>query len=324
MNSELRLDSVAKFYGDVLGVNGVSVAIEPGITGLVGPNGAGKSTLMNLIAGLLRPSRGSISVLGMTVDDRAFYRRIGYCTQYDAFPPGMTGREFVVGLLRVHGFDRRQALQLAAAALQRVGLGDAARRRIDVYSKGMRQALKLAQAICHGPRVLILDEPLNGLDPQARAEAVELFREFARQGAHVLISSHILHELDAVSDRVVFLDGGYVVAEGEVASIRGALATETTPHRRAHPTQVTIRCARGAHLAARLFADQHIVEARLHDDGGGLLVGTRDADAFFLALGKLAGDPGVQLDAVAPADESVEAVYEYLFDGAGRGAGWGP
>ncbi len=321
MNGELRLDNVSKFYGDVLGVNGVSVAIEPGITGLVGPNGAGKSTLMNLIAGLMRPSGGSISVLGMTVDDPAFYRCIGYCTQYDAFPPGMTAWEFVVGLLRVHGFDRRQALERAAAALHRVGLRDAARRRIDVYSKGMRQALKLAQAICHGPRALILDEPLNGLDPQARAEAIELFREFASQGAHVLISSHILHELDAVSDRVVFLDGGYVVAEGEVASIRGALATETTPHRTARPTQVTIRCARAAHLAERLFAGQHIVEARLHDDGGGLLVGTRDADAFFLALGELACDPGVQLEAVAPADESVEAVYEYLIDGAGRGRG---
>ena len=320
MNCELRLDNVSKFYGDVLGVNGVSVAIEPGITGLVGPNGAGKSTLMNLIAGLLRPSRGSISVFGMAVDDRdAFYRCIGYCTQYDAFPPGMTGREFVVGLLRVHGFDRRQAAELAAAALHRVGLRDAARRRIDVYSKGMRQALKLAQAICHGPRALILDEPLNGLDPQARAEAIELFREFARQGALVLISSHILHELDAISDRVVFLDGGYVVAEGEVAGIRGALATDATAHRVAHPIQVTIRCGRAAYLAARLFADRHIVEARLHDDGGGLRVGTRDADAFFLALGELACDPGVQLEAVAPADESVEAVYEYLIDGAGAG-----
>ena len=318
----IRLDNVSKFYGEVLGVNRVSLAFEPGITGLVGPNGAGKSTLMNLVAGLTRPSRGTITVLGASADDpQTFYRRLGYCTQYDAFPPALTGRALVTAFLRMHGFDRQSAGEMAARALHRLGLDAAAERPVEAYSKGMRQALKLAQAISHGPAVLILDEPLNGLDPQVRVEAIELFRDFAARGAHVLVSSHILHELDAISDRVVFLDAGYVRAEGEVASIRSELARAATPDSvPRHPIGVTIRCDRAAHVAAALFGLDRIVEARLHDDGGGLLARTRDADAFYLALGKMVCEEGVRIDAVAPADESVAAVYDVLIDGAGGGA----
>ena len=242
---DIRLEGVSKFYGEVMGVNRVSVVFEPGITGVVGPNGAGKSTLMSLIAGLVRPSRGTISVPGASVDDPArFYRTVGYCTQYDAFPAGMSGRQFMRATLRLYGHTARQAAERAAAALERVGLRAAADRRIDVYSKGMRQALKLAHAVCHDPQVLLLDEPLNGLDPQARAEAQALFREFAARGAHVLVSSHILHEVDAVSDRVVFLDGGTVVSDGVAAGE----ATAKSPR----PTRVSIRCDRAAYVAARL------------------------------------------------------------------------
>ncbi|MCY3812554.1 MAG: ABC transporter ATP-binding protein [Gammaproteobacteria bacterium] len=318
MNAEIRLDDVSKFYGEVMGVNGITATLEPGVTGLVGPNGAGKSTLMSLIAGLVRPSRGRIDVLGRSAEHpRLFAGDVGYCAQYDAFPPGISARQFMAGSLRLYGYTAREAEEGATIALERVGLGDAADRRIDVYSKGMRQALKVARAIGHGPRVLLLDEPLNGLDPQARAEATALFRAFADDGAHVLISSHILHEVDAVSDRVVFLDGGYLVASGNVAEIRdeapmdAALAADAA-HGQTRPARVSIRCDRGAHVASRLFALDAATEVRLHDDGGGLSVRTSDADAFFLTLGQLVCSDGVRIEGVTPVDASVEAVYADL------------
>ena len=318
MNAAIRLEDVSKFYGEVMGVNGITTTLEPGVTGLVGPNGAGKSTLMNLIAGLVRPSRGHIEVLGRSVEKaRLFARDLGYCAQYDAFPPGISGRQFMVGSLRLYGYAATEAEEGATIALDRVGLGAAADRRIDVYSKGMRQALKVARAIGHGPRVLLLDEPLNGLDPQARAEAIALFRAFADDGAQVLISSHILHEVDAVSDRVVFLDGGYLVASGDVAEIRDGAGTGVASGADAAQGQirqarVSIRCDRVAHVASRLFALDAAVEVRLHDDGAGLSVRTADADAFFQRLGELVCLDDVRIEGVTPVDASVEAIYADL------------
>ena len=187
-------DNVSKFYGEILGVNRVNLQIAPGITSLVGPNGAGKSTLMNLMTGLLRPTRGSINVLGIPTDKpEQLFRKVGYCTQFDSFPRGMTGREFINSFLLVHGFDNKRANELSQVALERVNLVDAADRKVAGYSKGMRQRIRLAQSIAHEPVVLILDEPLNGFDPMVRAETIALFRKLAAEGLHLIISSHILH-----------------------------------------------------------------------------------------------------------------------------------
>lgn len=310
-DGSIRFEGVSRFYGDVLGVNRVDLELEPGIIGLVGPNGAGKSTLMNLITGLVRPSRGRVMVRGVVPGDtETFYRRIGYCTQYDGFPLGMTGRRLLVSLLRVHGFEPETANELANVALDRVGMTAAADRPVDAYSKGMRQRIKLAQAICHAPQVLVLDEPLNGLDPQARAEVTEILRERGAAGAHVLISSHILHEVDAVSDRVVFLDNGYVIAEGDAPGIKGEL--------KQYPMQVFVRSEQAPGIASRLFELGQVTEARLHDDGEGLFARTPDADRFFLAFNKLAIAEGWRIDSMGTADETVEAIYNYLVvDGAG-------
>ena len=309
IESEIRIEDVSKFYGEVLGVNRVDLKLEPGTIGLVGPNGSGKSTLLNLIAGLLHPSRGHISVLGGTPRiPETLFRILGYCTQHDAFPKAMTGRQFVTGFLRVRGFSTEKAWQLAHRALERVRLLDAADRRIDAYSNGMRQRIKLAQAIAHEPLVLILDEPLNGLDPMARAEVIDLLREFAGNGAHVLISSHILHEVDVIADRVVFLKDGYVIAEGEVQGIKDEMTQ--------HPAQVVIRSDQAGAIAACLFQFEHIVEASLHGDQRGLHVRTRDADRFFRAFNQLVLEQRWSINAIEPADESIEAVYEFLVDGA--------
>jgi ABC-2 type transport system ATP-binding protein len=312
MSAADRIDfqDVSKFYGEVLGVNRVSLSIGPGITSLVGPNGSGKTTLMNLMTGLLRPTKGRVSVLGMGTDDpENLFRAVGYCTQYDSFPARATGLGFVAAPLRLHGLTRAQAEEMAAAAIARANLSEAAGRKVAAYSKGMRQRIRLAQALAHDPRVLVLDEPLNGLDPMARAEASAVFRRLADEGRFVILSSHILHEVDLLSDQVILIHNGHVVAEGAIRGVR-AEVTE-------RPIQLSVRCDRPSFLAARVFEGDSAVEARLHDDGKGLLVRTRDADAFYLLLNRLVVEDGLELEEVAPADDDVHAVYRYLIEGEG-------
>jgi len=306
-------DNVSKFYGEILGVNRVNLQIAPGITSLVGPNGAGKSTLMNLMTGLLRPTRGSITILGIPTDQpEQLFRKVGYCTQFDSFPRGMTGREFLNSFLLVHGFDRKRANELSLVALERVNLVEAADRKVAGYSKGMRQRIRLAQSIAHEPAVLILDEPLNGLDPMVRAETIALFRKLASEGLHLIISSHILHEVDMMSDRVVLLNNGYIVAEGNIHGVRDEMEE--------HPMQILIRCDEPAKLAAYVFAQNHVVEARLHDDRRGLFVKTRDADRFYLLLNRAVAEGEVNVESVAPVDDDLSAVYQYLIGTTGGSA----
>ena len=312
-NQFITFDNVSKFYGEILGVNRVNVQIAPGITSLVGPNGAGKSTLMNLMTGLLRPTRGSITLLGIPTDEpERLFRKVGYCTQFDSFPRGVTGREFITSFLLVHGFDRKQANDLAQLAIERVNLVEAADRKVAGYSKGMRQRIRLAQSIAHQPAVLILDEPLNGLDPMVRSETIALFRKLASDGLHLIISSHILHEVDMMSDRVVLLNNGYIVAEGNIHGVRDEMEE--------HPMQILIRCDQPAKLAAFVFAQNHVVEARLHDDRRGLFVKTRDADRFYLLLNRAVAEGEVNVESVAPVDDDLSAVYQYLIGTTGGSA----
>ena len=303
-------DNVSKFYGEILGVNRVNLQIAPGITSLVGPNGAGKSTLMNLMTGLLRPTRGTITLLGIPTDQpERLFRKVGYCTQFDSFPRGLTGREFINSFLLVHGYERKRANELTQIALERVNLADAADRKVAGYSKGMRQRIRLAQSIAHEPAVLILDEPLNGLDPMVRAETIALFRKLAAEGLHLIISSHILHEVDMMSDRVVLLNNGYIVAEGDIHGVRDEMEE--------HPMQILIRCDQPAKLASYVFAQDHVVEARLHNDKGGLFVKTRDADGFYLMLNRAVADGEVSVESIAPVDDDLSAVYQYLIGTTG-------
>ena len=303
-------DDVSKFYGEILGVNRVNLTITPGITSLVGPNGAGKSTLMNLMTGLLKPSRGSISVLGTSpYKPDELFQKVGYCGGFDSFPPGVTGAEFIARYLSLHGFGRSRIEDLTFKALERVGLLDAANRKVAAYSKGMRQRVRLAQSIAHQPTVLILDEPLNGLDPMARAETIDLFRTIASEGLHLIISSHILHEVDMMSDAVVLLNNGYIVAEGDVREVRDEMDDQ--------PIQVLIRCSRPGRLAARAFEENIVVEAKLLDDRKGLLIRTRDPDRFHLSLNRIAAEDDIEIEAVAPLDNDLNAVYQYLIGAGG-------
>jgi ABC-2 type transport system ATP-binding protein len=310
MNDRIIFEDVSKFYGEVLGVNRISLSIPPGITTLVGPNGSGKTTIMNLMTGLVQPSNGNISVLGLSPTDQSdLFSILGYCTQFDSFPRGLTGWQFVLDGLMLHGMEKDLAIDLAAQAIERVQLGDAAGRKIAGYSKGMRQKIRLAQSIAHHPRVLVLDEPLNGLDPMARAESIALFQELGRQGMHVLISSHILDEVDRISDRVILITGGYLIAEGHIHQVRQEVHDK--------PMQVLVRCDRPEVLAAKMFSIKHCVEARLHADGKGVFLRTADIDQFYSMLNGIAADGLVKIDAVAPADDDANAIYQYLIGGDG-------
>lgn len=304
MSDRIILEDVSKFYGEILGVNRVNLSIPSGITSLVGPNGSGKTTLMNLMTGLIRPTQGRVEVLGYkTNEPENLFKIVGYSTQFDAFPKGLTGLQFIYSYLRLTGMDTTSARQLAMQAIERVGLTDAANRNIAGYSKGMRQRIRLAQALAHNPKVLILDEPLNGLDPLARSEMIALFRSAAADGCYVVISSHILHEVDVISDQVILMSNGYVVAEGAIQSVRSEISE--------HPTQIMIRCNRPRELAAQVLASDHANEISIHKDERGLLLKTRNADDFYLALNKMALN-GFEIESVAPADDDVLSVYEYL------------
>jgi ABC-2 type transport system ATP-binding protein len=232
------------------------------------------------------------------------FREVGYCTQYDSFPTGATGYRFLCHALALHGYSGSDAKRRAAEVLDQVDLSDAADRRIAGYSKGMRQRIKLAHAMCHQPQVLILDEPLNGLDPMGRAEMIALFKQAAEAERFVIVSSHILHEVDLISDAVVMIHGGSIVAEGEIRAVREEITSQ--------PIQVMVRCSSPHVVASRAFELEHVVEARIVDDGSGVLIRTEDADALYDSLTTIFLDAGIVVEAVMPADESVHAVYDYL------------
>ena len=300
----VTFDEVSKFYGDVLGVNRVTLNIPPGITSLVGPNGSGKTTLMNLMTGLICPDSGSISMRGISPRDPEHLMRItGYATQYDAAPRWATGLSFITTGLLLFGYGRGDAEEKAWKALDRLSLTEAAHRKMAAYSKGMRQRMRLAQAIAHEPDLLLLDEPLNGLDPLVRAETIALFRAWAARGCHVILTSHVLQEVDIISDQVILIANGMIVAEGKIRDVREEIHE--------HPSQFIIRCRNASRVAALLFNENHITEIRLNEDRMGLLVMTRDREALSRTIGRIALE-GYGIDSIIPADENVDALYEYL------------
>jgi ABC-2 type transport system ATP-binding protein len=304
---EVVFDEVSKFYGEVLGVNRVTLRIPPGITSLVGPNGSGKTTLMNLMAGLIHADRGGVTIRGLSPrDPENLMRILGYATQYDAAPRGVTGFDFVCTGLMLAGYSSSEAAARADRALQRVRMSEAAPRKVASYSKGMRQRIRLAQAIAHDPEVLVLDEPLNGLDPLVRAETIALFREFAALGRHVILSSHVLQEVDIISDQVILIANGMIIAEGEIRSVREEIHE--------HPSQYLIRCRDASRIASLLFEQDHITQIQIQDDRLGLMVMTRSRREFSRALTRISLS-GHTVESVVAADENMGALYEYLIGG---------
>jgi len=296
--------SVSKWYGQVIALNDVTTEVSSGVLGLLGPNGAGKSTFMKLVAGQLRPSQGLVSVFGRPIwGNPAVYARIGYCPDQDAFYERMTGVEWLTALVRLHGLDEDAARDAARRALDVVGLAEVATRRIGAYSKGMRQRVKLAQAIAHDPDLLLLDEPLTGMDPIGRRRTIKLIREWGRTGKTVVVSSHILHEIELMTSTILLIDHGRILAEGNVHQIRDLIDE--------HPHKVSISASDPRRVAGALLQDEHVISMNFSDDT--LVVETDRPDAFYTRLTALAasGEAGA-IDEVTSPDDNLQAVFEYL------------
>jgi ABC-2 type transport system ATP-binding protein len=295
---------LSKWYGQVSGLNDVTAAIPPGITGLLGPNGAGKSTFMKLMTGQIKPSKGSITVFGERMwGNPRIYCRIGFCPEQDAFYDRMTGLEWVSALVRLNGVTDIEALDAAKRALDRVDLMDAANKKIGAYSKGMRQRVKLAQALVHDPELLILDEPLSGMDPIMRRKTIRFIKDWGRAGKHIIVSSHILHEIEAMTSNILLINNGRIVAEGNVHSIRELIDT--------HPHTVYVRGADPRALARKFLAEDDVLSLRF--EPGAVVVETSKPDSFYARLTALAttSEAG-SVDEVTSPDDNLQAVFRYL------------
>jgi ABC-2 type transport system ATP-binding protein len=297
--------NVSKWYGNVIGVNKLTLAVRAGVTGLLGPNGAGKSTLLQLATGQLEPSQGAVRVLGERVwNNPALNRRIGLCPEQDAFYEWMTGWDFVFTCARLGGLPRGEAREAATRTIESVGMTKHMGRAIRGYSKGMRQRIKLAQSLVHEPDVLFLDEPLTGTDPVARRDLMDIIQRLGGEGRSVLVSSHVLHEVQSLTPNIVLLSRGRLVAEGNVRQIRDLIDE--------HPHHIVLHAAEYRRLAARLLAFDDVEGVRVMVADESVMVETRSPDAFYGRLPALYLDEGLQIDSVYSDDDNLEAVFKYL------------
>ena len=295
---------VSKWYGQVIGLNDVTVSVPPGITGLLGPNGAGKSTFMKLITGQLAPNKGTIHVLGEPIwRNPHLYFQIGFCPEQDAFYERMTGIEWVTALVRLNGLDERQAKEAAERAMTAVDLMDAAGKKIGAYSKGMRQRVKLAQALVHDPEILILDEPLSGMDPIGRRKTIRMIRDWGKAGKSIVVSSHILHEIESMTSNILLINNGRILAEGNVHQIRDLIDT--------HPHTVYIRADDPRGLAREFLARADVISLRF--EPGAVIIETGKPDEFYGRLTDIVAEGACgSIEEVTSPDDNLQAVFKYL------------
>ena len=299
------VENLSKWYGQVIGVNNLNFTIGPGVTGFLGPNGAGKTTLLRLLTGQLKPSKGTLTLEGEVVwNNHAVLRDVGYCPEVDAFWNYLTGWNYVVSLLRMHGFEAEEAQARAQKAILIMDMDEAKNKRIGGYSKGMRQRIKMAQAIAHDPKVLFLDEPLNGMDPLGRHTTIEMIKQMGKDRKTVVVSSHVLHEVEEMTDTILLINHGRLLAEGNIYEIRRLIDT--------HPLQVTIRCDNVNVLTAKLLEFDDVKSVEFDRGKSQLTVETNRPDDFHLRLPRLALENDVKIHSLWSPDENLEAVFGYL------------
>lgn len=303
MTVVLQSTELSKWFGEVVALNNLDVSIGTGVTGLLGPNGAGKSTFIKLALGIYTPSRGRIEVLGGPPhNNRHVLSRIGYCPETDTFFENMTGYEFVYWLNRHWGMYPREARRAAEDAIEQVHMTGRMHDPIDEYSMGMRQRIKVAQALAIRPELLFLDEPMSGLDPQGREEMYALVRRLGAQGLSVIVSSHILYEIERVTDNVVLLYRGSMLAHGRVRQIRELIDE--------HPHTITVECANPRLVAGRFLEESDAMSVSFDDDN--LTLRTRDPNACYALLNTIAEEEPGQIRAILCADDNLQAVFDYL------------
>jgi ABC-2 type transport system ATP-binding protein len=303
----VRLENVSRWYGKVLGLSRVDLAFEPGVTALLGPNGAGKSTLLRLVTGLIRPSTGTVTVFGEPpFANPRVHAKSGVVPEEEELRPSapLRCRDFVAYLLRLHGLGPEEARIRAEESLVEVGLGASIQTRVRALSRGMKQRLRLAQAIAHDPDLLVLDEPLTGLDPVGRREIIDRIRIFGKKGKTVLVSSHILHEVELMTSEVVLMNGGRILASGNIHEIRRLIDS--------HPHRISIATPTPKRLAARLLEEQGLLSISFSEEASQVRLETRDPERFYELLVNLVLDENAAIDEITSPDDNLESVFHYL------------
>lgn len=304
MSTIIRAQGASKWFGEVVALNDFNVEIQSGVTGLLGSNGAGKSTFIKLALGLYTPSRGSVTVFDAPPrNNMSVLRRIGYCPELDTFYDNMTGYEYVYWLSRYWGLSGKEADKAAEQACERVRMTDRMDDPIEEYSKGMRQRIKLAQALATDPDLLFLDEPMAGLDPQGREEMFSLIRELGDNGYSVVVSSHILYEVERVTDNVVLLYQGSLMAHGRVREIRDLID--------AHPHTIHVDCNSARALAAHFIQDTSVLNLDF-DGEHRLIIRTRDPNSCYERINEVALLPDIDVARIHCTDDDLQAVFDYL------------
>jgi ABC-2 type transport system ATP-binding protein len=300
----IELRHASRWYGQVIGLNDVNATIGPGVTALLGQNGAGKTTMLRLITGQIRPTTGTVTVHGQTpFANPQVYRHLGYCPELDSFYEHHTGRQFVRHMARLHGFGAGEAARLTEEALERVGMADRASRKIQGYSKGMRQRIKLAQAMIHSPDVILLDEPLNGLDPVARREFIDLIGQLAAEGKAIVVSSHILHEVEQMTRNILLLHRGRLLATGDLRAIRSLIDK--------HPHRVRVESPEARRVAVHVMALPYVIGVEIAPDGA-IEFECREPERFYDEFPRLALEEGLPITGFSSPDNNLEAVFRYL------------
>jgi ABC-2 type transport system ATP-binding protein len=305
MSTIVETAGLSKWYGQVIGVNDITLEIGSGITGLLGPNGAGKTTLLNLMVGLLKPSSGSMKVLGEPIwNNPDLNRRIGYCPEQDAFYYNMTGFQFVTNMAMLDGYSRKEAENRALETIEIVDLLENKDRKIGAYSKGMRQRIKLAQSLIHDPELLFFDEPLNGMDPIGRRSSIKLVRELGKEGRSVIVSSHILYEIEAMTNSILLINNGRILAEGNVHEIRELIDE--------HPHNVYIRCSKPRLLASILVSYEDVASVKLGEEDDTLVIETVKPDDLYSRLPEIILENDIKVEDLHSPDDNLQAVFRYL------------
>ncbi|MBN1390904.1 MAG: ABC transporter ATP-binding protein [Candidatus Thermoplasmatota archaeon] len=299
--------NVSKFYGNVMGLNDISVDFPRGLTGLLGPNGAGKSTMLKVLTGQIRPSKGKVEVLGHRPwDNPVLNRMFGYCPEQDTFFRGMTGLGFVTYCARLNGHSQREASRLAWKAIKRVDLVKEAKRSVDGYSKGMRQRIKVAQALVDDPRLLFLDEPLSGTDPIGRVQLMELMHDLTREGKDIIVSSHVLYEIERLTSNIVLVNKGRLVAEGNMHDIRDSMDK--------YPLTIRIRTHERTRLAKSIMDLPSVSSITMGEDPTEVLVRSSSPVRFFPMLQKMVVNEAIELHSIDSPDDNLDAIFKYLVD----------
>jgi len=305
MTAVIQTKNLSKWYGNVLGLSDVSLEVEQGVTGLLGPNGAGKSTFLKLITGQIKPSIGHVAIQGQDVwNNYPLFGRIGFCPEQDAFYDEMTGWEFMTSLLSLYSFSRADVQSRAEKALDFVELDKDKDRLIRGYSRGMRQRLKLAQAVAHDPEIIILDEPLNGLDPLSKRKVIRLIKDYKEAGKTVIVSSHVLPEIEALTRTIILLHQGKILAQGDIHYIRDLIDK--------HPHMISVKCSDPRRLASSLISEPSVLNIQFGPAPETVVFETQDRDKFFGLIPRLIVDHRIDVEEITSPDDNLQAVFDYL------------